>query len=106
MVDPIMPSKWGPWSSMNHSDSAKKFFAEMMFHAAKQEPPKRRFLAFSHLRVRGVFLKNSRTEWIPHPRVKYHVSNCRLNMSLKSNSHVNASFRSSLQLQISLKLNH
>ena len=70
MVDPIMPSKWGPWSSMNHSDSAKKFFAEIMFHAAKQEPPKRRSLAFSHLLVRGVFLKNSRGGWIPHPRVK------------------------------------
>ena len=70
MVEAIMPSKWGPWSSMNHSDSAKKFFAEMMFHAAKQEPPKSRFLAFSHLRVRGVFFENSRGGCIPHPRVK------------------------------------
>ena len=70
MVEAIMPSKWGPWSSMNHSDSAKKFFAEMMFHAAKQEPPKSRFLPFSHLRVRGVFFENSRGRWIPHPRVK------------------------------------
>ena len=73
MVEAIMPSKWGPWSSMNHSDSAKKFFAEMMFHAAKQEPPKSRFLAFSHLRVRGVFFENSRGRWIPHPRVKAHI---------------------------------
>ena len=70
MVEAIMPSKWGPWSSMNHSDSAKKFFAEMMFHAAKQEPPKSRFLAFSHLRVRGVFFENSRGGSIPHARVK------------------------------------
>ena len=74
MVEAIMPSKWGPWSSMNHSDSAKKFFAEMMFHAAKQEPPKSRFLPFSHLRVRGVFFENSRGRWIPRSRVKAHFN--------------------------------